>query len=248
MSWTHLLGSAVSTAPLPRAVVRHLLFSHQIGMGSRVLVVGCGHGELVHFFDDLGMEASGLDESPENISWAAEHEPRSDFQLISPPAEQSLEHIGNDEPHDLIVVRHLTTYDGNLFCRSSFLATAKLLQHLRPNGWLTFVVHRDTSRQPECESHEVACFARHLSFFPGTCRVSHFADCELATIANDWLHLHRHYGEFLVASLRIPHVALSAAEWQRLAIQAAESCVSSCCTWATPRAAGFQPASERRAG
>ena len=76
MSWTQLLGSAVSTTPLPRAVVRHLLFSHQIGMGSRVLVVGCGHGELVHFFDDLGMDAAGLDESPENVSWAAEHEPR----------------------------------------------------------------------------------------------------------------------------------------------------------------------------
>lgn len=229
MSWTHLLGSAVSSTPLPRAVVRHLLFSHQIGMGSRVLVVGCGHGELVRFFDDLGMDAAGLDESQENVTRASEYEPRSDFQLVLAPAEQSLEHIGNDEPHDLIVVRHLTTYDGNLFCPSSFLATAKLLQHLRPNSWLTFVVHRDGSRSSETESHEVACFARHLSFFPGTCRVSHFADCELSTLANDWLHLHRHYGEFLVASLRVPHVALSAHEWQRLAIQAANSHAGTCC-------------------
>ena len=235
MSWTHLLGSPVSSTPLPRAVVRHLLFTHQAGMGTRVLVVGCGDGELVHFFDDLGMDASGLDESPENVMWAAEHEPRSDFQLVLAPAEQSLEHIGNDEPHDLIVVRHLTTYDGNLFCPSSFSATAKLLQHLQPNGWLTFVVHRDTSRRSASESHEVACFTRHLSFFPGTCQVSHFADCELSTIANDWLHLHRHYGEFVVASLRIPHVAISAAEWQRLAIQAANNQAETCCRWVAPR-------------
>ena len=62
MGWTRLLGSAVSSVPLPRAVVRHLLFAHQIGLGSRVLDVGCGHGELVHFLDDLGMDAVGLDE------------------------------------------------------------------------------------------------------------------------------------------------------------------------------------------
>ncbi len=247
MSWTGLLGSAVSSAPLPRAVMRHLLFTHQVGMGSRVLVVGCGHGELVHIFDELGMDTEGLDESPENVSWAAEHEPRSDFQLVSSPAEQSLEHIGSDEPYNLIVVRHLTTYDGNLFCPSSFLATAKLLQHLRPNGWFTFVVHRDSSRRSVRESHEVSCFARHLSFFPGTCRVSHFADCELSTIANDWLHLHRHHGEFLVASLRVPHVALSATEWQRLAIQAAESQLSCCGSWAAKRGVGFSTVSQRRA-
>lgn len=247
MSWTRLLSSPASTTPLPRAVVRHLLFEHQIGLGSRVLVVGCGHGELVNFFDDLGMDASGLDESPENVSWATEHEPRSDFQLVASPAEVSLEHIGNDEPHDLIVVRHLTTYDGNLFCPSSFLATAKLLQHLRPNGWFTFVVHRDNIRRSDCESHEVACFARHLSFFPGTCRVSHFADCELSTIANDWLHLHRHYGEFLVASLQVPHVSLSANEWQRLAIQAANIHADSCCGCAV-RGADGPPAKTRLAG
>jgi SAM-dependent methyltransferase len=232
MGWTRLLGSAVSTVPLPRAVVRHLLFTHQIGLGSKVLDVGCGHGELVHFLDDLGMDAVGLDESPDNVRWAAEHEPRSDFQLVTTPAEQSLEHIANDEPLDLIVVRHLTSYDGNLFCSTSFQATAKLLQHLRPNGWFTFLVHRDTSRRDANTSHKVSCFARHLSFFPGTCRVSHFADCELSMIANDWLHLHRHNGEFLVASVRVPQVALSAEEWQRLAKNAANSHTGSCCSWA----------------
>jgi SAM-dependent methyltransferase len=226
--------------------VRHLLFDHQIGLGSRVLVVGCGRGELVNFFDDLGMDAAGLDESPENVSWAAEHEPRSDFQLVSAPAEQSLEHIGNDEPHDLIIVRHLTTYDGNLFCPSSFLATAKLLHHLRPSGWLTFVVHRDKSRRSDGVAHEVACFAEHLTRFPGTYRVSHFADCEFTTIASDWLHFHRHYGEYVVASLQVPHVALSSAEWRRLALQAARGSAP-CCRWSA-QAAAAQSTSLRRAG
>lgn len=232
MGWTRLLGSMVSSVPLPRAVVRHLLFAHQIGMGSRVLDVGCGRGELVHFLDGLGLNAEGLDESPDNVWSAVQREPRSNFQLVGTPVEQSLEHIRNDEPLDLIVVRHLTSYDGNLFERPSFQATAKLLRHLRPSGWFTFLVHRDTSRRAAGTSHEVSCFARHLSYFPGTCRVSHFADCELSAIANDWLHLHRHYGEFLVASLRVPHVALSASEWDRLALQAAHSQAGCCCAWA----------------
>jgi SAM-dependent methyltransferase len=226
--------------------VRHLLLDHQVGLGSRVLVVGCGHGELVKLFDDLGMDAAGLDESPENVSRAAEHEPRSDFHLVSAPAEQSLEHIGNDEPQDLIIVRHLTTYDGNLFCPSSFLATAKLLQHLRPSGWLTFVVHRDQSRRSEGVAHEAACFAEHLTRFPGMHRVSHFADCEFSTIASDWLHFHRHYGEYMVASLRVPDVALSSSEWQRFAMRGA-SRSAFCCRWSA-RATAAQSTSLRRAG
>jgi SAM-dependent methyltransferase len=218
---------------LPRAVLRHLLLAHQVGLRSRVLDVGCGHGELVHYLVDLGIDAAGLDESPDNIACAKRLEPRSDFQLVMAPAEQSLEHIGNDEPLDLIVVRHLTTYDGSLFCASSFQATAKLMQHLRPGGWLVFLVHRDTGRSSVDTPHDVACFARHLSSFPGTCRVSHFADCELATIANDWLHLHRHHGEFLATSFRAPQVPMSAAAWQHLATQAAGSYGDACCSWAT---------------
>jgi SAM-dependent methyltransferase len=233
MDWTRLLGSAVSSNPLPRAVLRHLLLAHHVGWRSRVLDVGCGRGELVHYLDDLGIDAAGLDESPDNIDCAKRLEPRSDFQLVTAPAEQSLEHIGNDEPLDLIVVRHLTTYDGNLFCASSFQATAKLMQHLRPGGWLVFLVHRDTGRSRDGAPHDVACFARHLSSFPGTCRVSHFADCGLATIANDWLHGHRHHGKFLVTSLRAPLVPMAAAAWQNLATQAADSHDDSCCSWAT---------------
>src|SRR5262249_24408133 len=154
-------------------------------------------------------------ESPDNVTWAKELEPRSDFQLVTTPAEQSLEHIIDNAPLDLIVVRHLTTYDGNLFSPSSFQATAKLLQHLRPGGWFTFLVHRD--RGDDGTAHNMPCFARALSFFPGSCRVLRFADCELCTIASDWLHGHRHRGEFLVASLRIPASPLTSGDWKRLA-------------------------------
>ena len=130
-------------------------------------------------------------------------------------------------------MRHLTTYDGNLFCASSFQATAKLMQHLRPGGGLVFLVHRDTGGRREGALHDVACFARHLSSFPGTCRVSHFADCELSTIAADWLHGHRHHGKFLVTSLRAPQIPMAAAAWQDLATQAAGSHDDACCSWAT---------------
>ncbi len=231
MSWTRLLGSRVSSSPLPRAVLRHLLFAHQIGLGSRVLDVGCGHGELVHWLDDLGMEAAGLDESPDNLEFAKQLEPRSIFQLVTAPAENSLEHIADDQPLDLIVVRHLTTYDGNLFCPSSFHATARLLSHLRPGGWLTFLVHRNRSQFCSGSSHDVACFARHLSSFPGTCRVSHFADGDFSSMATDWLYGNRRRGEFLATSLQVPQHEISPSEWQLFAITAAAALDELCCSW-----------------
>ena len=76
MGWQRSLGPAALELAVPRAVLRHLLFAHQIGLGSRVLDVGCGHGDLVHVLDDLGLDASGLDESAENVIWAKELEPR----------------------------------------------------------------------------------------------------------------------------------------------------------------------------
>ena len=136
MGWQRSLRPATLELEVPRAVLRHLLFAHQIGLGARVLDVGCGHGDLVHVLDDLGLDATGLDESAENVIWAKELEPRSDFHIVSPPAELTLEHIGDDQPLDLIVVRHLTAYDGNLFSPSSFLATSRLLQHLCGGGSL----------------------------------------------------------------------------------------------------------------
>lgn len=187
----------------------------------------------MHVFDDLGLDATGLDESAENVSWAKELEPRSDFHIVSPPAEITLEHIGDDQPLNMIVVRHLTAYDGNLFSPSSFLATSRLLQHLDGGGSLVFLNHREMNSSPTAQAHEVACFARHLSYFPGTCRVQHFSDCELATRASDWLHGQRHHGEFVMISVQVPAGPLDALAWKQLAVEASQSAAAPCCAWAT---------------
>ena len=237
MGGQRLLGPAASQMPLPRTVLRHLLFAHQIGLGARVLDVGCGHGDLVHVLDDLGLEATGLDESAENVSWAKELEPRADFYIVSPSAELMWEHIGDDQPLDLIIVRHLTAYDGSLFSPLSFLATSRLLQHLCGGGSLVFLIHRETDSSEAAQTHEVACFARHLSFFPGTCRVKHFSDCELATRASDWLHGQRHHGEIVMISVQVPAEPFAALAWKQLAVEASGSSAATCCAWATRAAA-----------
>ena len=36
---------------LPRRLLRHLIFAHSVGPGSRVLEVGCGSGEFLRFLE-----------------------------------------------------------------------------------------------------------------------------------------------------------------------------------------------------
>lgn len=232
MGWNKLLGPVRAPGPLPRVVLRHLLTDHRIGIGSRVLDVGCGHGDLVHVLDDLGIEAIGLDESAENVIWAKELEPRSDFHLVAQPVEVTLEHFGDDEPVDLIVVRHLTTYDGDLLSPCSLRATARLLQHLCVGGSMVFLVHREEDSDEKSE-HNVSCFARHLSLFPGTCRVKHFVDCEFTTRASDWLHGRTHTGEIVMISLEIPSQPIATEAWLAHADEALKNLSVPCCAWAT---------------
>ena len=64
MSWLQWLQSdsaiRLARTGLPRRVLRHLIFGHDVGVGSRVLDIGCGGGELVRFFDELGIKAAGI--------------------------------------------------------------------------------------------------------------------------------------------------------------------------------------------
>ncbi len=52
---------------LPRRLLRHIFEGCPIGVGSRVLDVGCGSGELLRFLYQLCLDVSGLDDSQENV-------------------------------------------------------------------------------------------------------------------------------------------------------------------------------------
>src|SRR5258708_32867243 len=65
------LEKGTMTAPgIPRRLVRRLLEIGNISIGSKVLDAGCGRGDLTRFFDELAIDASGFDDSPDRIAAA----------------------------------------------------------------------------------------------------------------------------------------------------------------------------------
>ena len=69
---------APSVAPgLPLRVLRHLIVKHDVPIGSRVLDVGCGRGQLVQFLYELGFDVTGIDGVVHAAHW---NRPRAAFR------------------------------------------------------------------------------------------------------------------------------------------------------------------------
>jgi SAM-dependent methyltransferase len=217
-----------STLPLPRPVLRHLLESQEIGIGSRVLEVGCGRGELVAFLDHLGIDVTGLDESTEDLTLAREAAPRVD--LYCGPIESWLPF--DDGRFDMVLIRQAAAYEGNLTSSKCLTGTANLLRYLRPGGALTFL-RRSEYGVP---GHEVACYARHLSHFPGTCRVSHLPTSLTSWEACRWMLGLPMREAFQTITLQLPPGRGWINELDERFHETSNSRGATCCDWARQEA------------
>ena len=228
LSETSNAGSA--KPPLPRPVLRHLVREQGIWVGSRVIDVGCRTGDLVRFLTELGIDASGLDDSAEDVAAARRVSPRLDFRVGIDPWNSS-KRLGG--PFDVILVRDLAVYHDNVFSPSAFASTGYLLFSLRPGGRLVFLKVPETDSNQRPDGHDISCFARHVSFFPGTCRVSHVRSG--FDLRSTWSQLIRRQplDNYQTVSLRIPEEPLSRADWAQLAANAGEPDAELCCDWAS---------------
>lgn len=229
MDWLHQLQfdseRRLTQTGLPRRLVRHLVLSHEALVGTRVLDAGCGTGGLVHFFDQLGLNACGIDESPERVASASDAAPYLDFrsarvdEMVPCPAHR----------FDLVLVRDLKVHEGSLFSLPALRATANLLASLRPGGHLVFVVRLGSVGLAEPAGHEVACYEQHLACFPGERETAGFPDGTAVGGALRWLPGHRLRSGHATVATRIPAEPLMRADWLRLAERGTATHRTACC-------------------
>ena len=131
---------------LPRRVVRHLVFAHGLGVGSRVVLGGDGAEAAATLLARIGMAAetagfASLERASYDAAFWLDLSP-------APPGERSL------------------------FSAAALGRTAGLLAAVRPGGWFVLI---SRVCEPE-GSHDPGCLEQHLSAFPGTATLATFAD------------------------------------------------------------------------
>src|ERR1700677_1085686 len=113
---------------IPRKVMSRLLSALRLGVGFSVLEVGCGRGELAKFFDSLGIQCTGIDESPKNVLDARRHVPSCSFSCAS--VNDPLPSLRPE--FDVVLVRDSSEYHRPLQSRAAYAATLRLISRLPP--------------------------------------------------------------------------------------------------------------------
>ncbi|MDA0589557.1 MAG: class I SAM-dependent methyltransferase [Planctomycetota bacterium] len=155
------------TAPsgVSRSLMRELILSGRLGPGSRVLIVGCGDGELAERLIPFGIQVTGVDEVDEAIDRATRLIPEAEFQSGVVPRS----HFDDTaSPFDSVVVLASSDFRRSLRRRPALRTTAGLLSGLRPGGQLHFVLTGPGGPLP----HEAGCLSKMLRLLPGTVMTS----------------------------------------------------------------------------
>jgi SAM-dependent methyltransferase len=210
---------------LPRRVLRHLIFSHDIGVGSRVLDVGCGTGDLVRFLDELGIKASGIASSEEELEQA--NASVAGLEFFGPDDCRRLCDQGRS--FDLVVVRASAPHAINLFSQEAFARTAGLIEILRPAGNLVFVQQNGSCASGDRTAHASSCYSRHLCMFPGSCKTAEFPTSGHQIEMIRRMFVAQPSEHIVTATYSRPLESSTQYEWQAIARVAADSHRDRCC-------------------
>lgn len=208
---------------LPRRLLRRIFEGCPIGVGSRVLDVGCGSGELLRFLDQLCLDASGMDDSKENILAARSISPALTFAYGS-----ASEPLPFPEHHfNIVLARDLSVHNVDLLGRISLCATARLLAAVRPGGSLCLIrrkPHAVHAARSHFRDHADECFRRHLDTFASDVQLSHIGDTWT------WMTRFGAKSRFLLAMVRVPLEHRSLNDWLSIALRAASRRTAACCS------------------
>ncbi len=233
-----VFGQSPPRPGLSRRVLRHLLCSRRVGIGSRVLDAGCGGGHLTQFLHQLAIDAAGVDASEIAIEQARRAAPHLQFACV--PDGEKLPFA--EQEFDLVVARSLISHQADLLGAAALHVTANLLSVVRPGGELVLVARFEPQWADQPGGHLRSCFARHFAPFPGQCKVSYIADSLLTPAAWKWVVGRQPRWGYVAAALRIPERPIPHAQWHAWAAQGrAMGGDNACCAWAAVNGEACQP-------
>ena len=217
---------------LPRRILRHLIFTHRIGVGSRILDVGCGRGDLVRFFNQLGFKASGIDQRYKRIAVGLRETPGLDLR------DGQLNEVipSFEDPFDLIIVRSHELYENFLFSPDVFDSTALLLSKVKAGGALVFLQKREYGSEYERTGHVGECFQKHLDHFPVECQLADFPDRILhGRTLRRYLSRRPRAGYFSATVFMDQKTSENPEKWQYIADSASMKFRVPCCIWSADK-------------
>ena len=208
-------GSALS-----RRLLRHLILGHGLGVGARVFDTGRDGGRFTAFLRELQLDALGWDDL--DLRW-----PGSGFESLAGSDEDALDQLVDDGPFDMILARDLPFLQTSLLSASSLAASLQLLGALRPGGSLILLGRYDADSARPDQRHRTECYLQHLRQFPGRCEAVQFADGLLHS--RPWRWFGPRQPRWIVATLRLPAIGLTAGQWRAASEVAAQGCDHGCC-------------------
>ncbi|MCA9039261.1 MAG: methyltransferase domain-containing protein [Planctomycetaceae bacterium] len=204
----------ILTPPLPRRMLRHLIFSHRIDLGTRWLVAGCGEGELTRYLHMLGFEVIGIDDDLEKIETARKLSPHIRYEHWN--SEDGALHFDEQE-FDLILVCGLETFASQMESPDSLEMTAMLLSCLKSSAPLVFISRQEYERNELSFGFPTCTFTNLLSNFPGPTQTALFPDGSFTPWPFNKLHPRGKENGYLAVSLLAPRPQLSRGSWLKLA-------------------------------
>ena len=193
----------------PSRLLKQVLVGHGMRIGGRVLVAGCGSGELVPFLDGLAYQVEAVDDSLDVITVVRQKFPQFEFQFSR--LDESFP-VANNE-YDLIIVQDLAVYRNNLLDLRTRTATANLLSCLKPGGNLVFI--RPNGASPRTKAgHGPQCWKRHLACFPGQFETVSYRETLFQRAEWDWLFGAREHRNYFTVTLQSPPEKLHRNFWR----------------------------------
>jgi len=207
----HVSTGAGLYSGVSRSLMRELILAGGLGPGSRVLIAGCGDGELAERLIPFGIQVTGVDEASDRVERAAAVIPQAEFQSGAVPRSQFDDTAGL---YDSVLVLAQSALRGSVKSLAALRTTASLMSCVRPGGVFQFVSTGPGGGIP----HEASCLVGQLGRFPGEVTVVSLVDRSSSCPFPQ-----------SIVKLRLDSRRRSAVEWGALADSLAGDIHNPCC-------------------